>query len=208
MQARQRSLEAAVFRPSKARRVSESSLSAGSTAGTVARCGRVAAPRGPPSQPGMPRWTPHPEPAPVWAGPWLAPRLHGEGAPPGLPPLPPFPFTPPSYVRVASGRTRESRPSSPGTPAPEQPRRQAQEAEQSTGSELQEPAETGQEISGPQRWGPTRGEGDLPQVPQRAWASLTGSQQTLGGNLEVTWHPELQALGDPHAILTTEKAGG
>ena len=72
MQARHRSLEAAAFRPSKARRVSESSLSAGSRAGTMALWGQP----GPPapgwqpleiilSQPGVPKWAPHlPSPLP------------------------------------------------------------------------------------------------------------------------------------------------
>lgn len=61
MQARQRSLDTAEFRPSKARSISDSSLSAGSRAGTVA-CGAGWQPMGvTPSQPGVPRLPPsHP----------------------------------------------------------------------------------------------------------------------------------------------------
>lgn len=82
MQARHRSLEAVAFRPSKARRVSESSLSAGSRAHTMALWGRLgpATPGWPPlevipSQPGVPGvggpylLPPLPEPASVWTTP-------------------------------------------------------------------------------------------------------------------------------------------
>lgn len=55
MQARQRSLETAVFRPSKARSVTESSLSAGGRAGTMALWGRWQPLELTPSQPAVPR---------------------------------------------------------------------------------------------------------------------------------------------------------
>lgn len=121
MQAKQRSLEAAVFRPSKARRVSESSLSAGSRAGTEALWGQL----GPLALLAAPGGLSHPQPT------WGAQA----GSPPACPSLPPqsqlgmgratgsFPaqqeglclaLPPATSERYGPGRCRESGPSSLG----------------------------------------------------------------------------------------------